>query len=187
MKEAPQPGFAGDGGAQREPSYVAVGYPPPKEPPQPGFAPGDGGAQRQSSFVAVGYPPPKEPPVPGAAALAATSQELVDRVQAARWQVWNRQAAALPDGYVLSVELIHSQPGQAFAVVTRVVNRRAVRSIVGAPVKMTATGDPASPGMIALGSPPPQQPADPGVIAQVLSLLSTAFGTEAGSISSPGQ
>ena len=107
------------------------------------------------------------------------SNEQVAQVRIARWHAWDRLAAGLPDGYVLSVELLHSRADQAIAVFTVVTGHKAVQSIVGDQLQVAAAvtaTDPASSDAVAIGEPPPKQPAEPGLVAQGTSLLATAFG-----------
>jgi hypothetical protein len=89
----------------------------------------------------------------------------------------DRLAADLPDGHVLSVELLHSHPGRAFAAFTIVRNHCAVQSVVGseAAVRLETAGDLIVPEAIPLGEPPPKEPPEPGIIAQGAALLDAAF------------
>ena len=92
----------------------------------------------------------------------------------ARWHAWEPLAARLPDGHVLSVELLRSRPDQAFAVFTVVRGHVPVQHVVG--TALDVTGDAAaSPNVIALGQPPEKEPPPPGITAQGSSLLSIAF------------
>jgi len=125
--------------------------------------------------------------VPGSTGPAAVTAHEVQAVQVARAEAWDRYAAALPEGYLLSIELLHPGLDQAFAVVTAVKDHRAVQSVVGNAPSLddVAAGDPASPMAVAIGEPPPKQPTEPGIAALGTSLLADAFGAGAGARAAP--
>ena len=166
---------------------IALGVPPPKQPPEPGiiaqgtsllntaFGPGAPSAHGTPTPPRTGIQRVVRAPA-GEARAASVSKDLVDRVITARWQAWTARASKLPDGYVLSISLLHSQANQAFAVYIVVKNHLPVQHVVGENPDLGADA-PASPNIIALGEPPPKQEPPPGIIAQGSSLLSTAFDT----------
>jgi hypothetical protein len=111
------------------------------------------------------------------ARVVDVSTAQIDDVRFARWQAWDRLATDLPDGHVLSVELLHSRPGRGFAAFTIVRNHHALQSVVAA---QAAAGLPGTDGLIVpesipLGEPPPKEPPDPGIVALGAALLDTAF------------
>jgi hypothetical protein len=194
---APRTALAAGASNPAAPDVIALGQPPEKEPPPPGIlaqgtsllaaafsdAASDTAGAAAPNTIALGDPPPKQPPEPGAVAqpssIAAASAQDVADVRLARWQVWNQLAAGLPDGYLLSIELLHSRADHAFAVFTVVRGHQAIQSIVGtAPATAALASDgPASPDGMPLGSPPDKEPPDPGIVAQGGALLTAAFGT----------
>lgn len=166
---------------------IALGEPPPKQPPELGiiaqgtslmnaaFGQGAQSAAGTGSTAQAGTQRVVRAPA-GGARTASVSKELLDRVVTARWQAWTARANKLPDGYVLSVSLLHSQANQAFAVYIVVKNHLPIQHVVGDSPDVGADA-PASPNIFALGEPPPKQDPPPGIIAQGNSLLSTAFAT----------
>jgi hypothetical protein len=125
----------------------------------------------------VAVPTPARP-IAAATAPVSITRDQVDQVRLARWQAWDRQAAELDDGYLLSVELLHSRPDHALAVFTVVRGHHAVQSVVTAglpPAAALAPDDVASPDGMALGEPPPKEPPPPGIVAQGTTLLDAAF------------
>jgi hypothetical protein len=165
---------------------IALGEPPPKQPPEPGIVV-QGTSLLNTAFgqgaqAVVGAAPARTdtqraaPGSAGGAQAASVSKDLVDRVLTARWQAWTERASKLPDGYVLSISLLRSQANPAFVVYVVVKNHMPIQNVVGDSPPIGAD-DPASPNIIALGVPPPKQPPEPGIIAQGTSLLSTAFST----------
>jgi hypothetical protein len=105
------------------------------------------------------------------------STAQIDAVRVARWQAWERLAADLPDGHVLSVELLHSHPGRAFAAFTVVRSHHAVQSVVASQAagRLEMADELIVPESIPLGEPPLKEPPDPGIVSQGGILLNAAF------------
>ena len=129
-----------------DPSVVALGQPPPRQPPEPGIVAAASDVLATafaSEALATGER--MHPPLTLAAARVvgrvnagasvdqATLAADVDMVMAARWEGFRSLAQHLPDRELLSVELIRTRQDQTVAVFVVVEH--------GAPVKYAMLGD----------------------------------------------